>query len=68
VATFLMADGSVRFIRDAVGREILHALATPGGGEDVELPIDARDVGAGVSDTPVGPRKTAAQRAAGRRP
>jgi predicted Zn finger-like uncharacterized protein len=68
VATFLMADGSVRFIRDAVGREILHALATPGGGENVELPLDASEIGAGVSDAPVGPRKTAAQRAAGRRP
>jgi predicted Zn finger-like uncharacterized protein len=43
------------------------AIATPGGGEDVELPVDARDVGVGVSDAPVGPRKTAAQRAADRR-
>jgi hypothetical protein len=30
-----MADGSVRFISDAVSRDVLEALSTPAGGEMV---------------------------------
>jgi hypothetical protein len=30
-----MADGSVRFIRETASKEVLRALATPSGGEDV---------------------------------
>jgi hypothetical protein len=68
VAAFLMVDGSVRFISDVVDRETLHALATPGGSEDFEMPVDAVQVGiGGVQNPPVGPPKTAAERAAERR-
>jgi hypothetical protein len=35
-ATFMMADGSSRFVSDRVSREVLKALATPRGGEDIE--------------------------------
>jgi hypothetical protein len=35
---FLMADGSVRTVRKDVGPDVLRALATPDGGE--ELPVD----------------------------
>ena len=34
-ALFAMADGSVRFIRDDVSRDVLRALATPNGGEAI---------------------------------
>jgi hypothetical protein len=32
---FVMADGSVRFIRDGVSPEVLRAMATPAGGEEI---------------------------------
>lgn len=35
-ATFLMADGSVRFISERVNPEVMKALATPQGGETVD--------------------------------
>ncbi len=37
-AQFGMADGSVHFIRDNVSPDVMRALATPAGGEHVELP------------------------------
>jgi prepilin-type processing-associated H-X9-DG protein len=35
-ATFLMADGSVRFVSERVSPEVLKALSTPAGGEKIE--------------------------------
>lgn len=35
-ANFLMADGSVRFVGERVGTDVLRALATPAGGEAVD--------------------------------
>jgi prepilin-type processing-associated H-X9-DG protein len=35
-AQFAMADGSVRFIREDVSRDVLRALATPDGGEEID--------------------------------
>jgi hypothetical protein len=40
VATFLMVDGAVRFFGNVVDRSVLHALATPAGGEIVAVPED----------------------------
>jgi hypothetical protein len=36
---FLMADGSVRFISAQVSPEVLRALATPAGGEEIDLAV-----------------------------
>lgn len=40
-ALFIMADGSVKFIKSNVSPEILKALASPGGGEDNSRVNDA---------------------------
>jgi hypothetical protein len=39
-AWFAMADGSARFVSDRVSQEVLRALATPAGGEQVDLPSE----------------------------
>jgi hypothetical protein len=39
---FVMADGSVRMVTPRTSRRVLHALATPAGGEDV--PVGAEDI------------------------
>jgi len=36
---FVMADGSVRFISDRVSRDVLKALSTPNGGDDVDVGV-----------------------------
>ena len=38
-AQFVMADGSVRFISERVSPEVLRALSTPNGGEDVDRSV-----------------------------
>lgn len=35
-ANFAMADGSVRFVSDRISPQVLEALATPRGGEDID--------------------------------
>ena len=34
-ANFVMADASVRFVSDKISPDMLRALTTPGGGEDI---------------------------------
>jgi hypothetical protein len=38
-AYFVMADASVRFVSDRVSPEVLRALGTPAGGEDVDVSV-----------------------------
>ncbi len=45
VAGFVMCDGSVRFLSRNIDPAVLKALATPAGGEAVEIPGDAPRVG-----------------------
>jgi hypothetical protein len=40
--TFVMADGSIRMVTPRTSRRVLHALATPAGGEDV--PVGAEEL------------------------
>ncbi len=44
VAGFVMCDGSVRFLSRNIDPAVLKALATPAGGEAVEIPGDAAPV------------------------
>lgn len=56
---FLMADGSVHFLSDAVSSDVLHALATPAGGEIVTVPDEGINAGIG---RPVNPPMNQQQR------